>query len=356
MDLYNNYTPYGETPPQDPLMTINERRRNERKGLNIAATKLGCLLLLYYGLTRAMNYVYYFVLYLAATGELSLDINEVAKYLSQNAEKYSSSYYSMLGNLSIVLTSLIITMTAARFIFRVSLMSMLRPEREHFTGGVKWFTASMSVNVIVSMIVGILVTILGSVGITVPESDFSISDSSTATLIMQFLYVIAIGPVCEEFIYRGVIITLLKPYGKGLAVFFSAFIFGFMHGNLPQFAATFAGGLVFAAVAVKYDSIVPTLVMHILNNIAASIYDFTDVLGVSRNTASQGYYTIVIICLIIGSYMLIVKGRELKPEEESSFTLTASQRKITVFINIAMLVYFCILFVGYIRSFMVSNM
>ena len=354
MDIYNPYPP-GGAPVPDPVMMINEQRRRERHGLFVNAMKLGILLLMYEGLTYVMNRLYFIALYVSATGSFTLDTNEIRKYLSDHYSTYSSSFYSMLGNLSIVSVSVVVLFVAARVMFKISLVPMLRPKAAYFSGGIKWFSASMSINVLVSFVVGILVYVLGTIGVVVPESDFSMTDSSLGTLIMQFLYVVAIGPVCEEFIYRGLVITLLKPYGKGLAVFFSAFIFGLMHGNIPQFAATFAGGLVFAAVAVKYDSIVPTLVMHILNNIAASIYDFTDVLGISRSTAGNIYNSIVIVCMVFGLYMLIVHFRQLRPSEEKRFSLTSGQRRLAVFSNIAMLVYFGFIAIKYIRSFMMYN-
>ena len=349
-----NYYGTGYSQP-DPMMQLQEQKKAEKHGIFVAAAKLGAILIIYELLTFAMNYAYYYVLYFAKAKKFTLSFDEVRDYFRSNPDSISSSFYNMLGNLFIVLLSMVILLIIAFAVFKVELRSMLKPEKKHFTGGAKWFTLSMSVNIFVSILVSIFVTIMSSAGVTVPEQDFSMTDSSTGTLIMQFMYVVLLGPVCEELLYRGIIISILKPYGKGLAVFFSAFLFGFMHGNIPQFVSAFAGGLVFAAIAVKYDSLVPTMVMHILNNTSASIYDFTDVLNVESSKADMIYYSIVIICAVIGMYLLFVKFKEIKPKEEKTFILTSGERKRAVFLNIVMIIYLGIILVGYIRSFIDYN-
>ena len=344
---------FGQQP--EPMMQLSEQKKAEKRGLFIAAAKLGALLLLYEVLTYVMSYAYYYVIYFVKAKKFTLSFDVIREYFRNNSFSISSSFYSMLGNLFIVIISLAILLILAVAVFKVELKPMLIPKKEHFSGGAKWFTLSMSMNIAVSIVVSIAVAMMSSAGVTVPEQDFSITDSSTRTLVMQFMYVVLLGPVCEELLYRGIIISILKPYGKGLAVFFSAFIFGFMHGNIPQFVSAFAGGLVFAAIAVKYDSLVPTMIMHILNNTAASIYDFTDVLNVDRAVANNIYYSIVIICAVIGMYLLFIKFSEIKPKEEKTFALSSGERRRAVFLNVVMLVYMGVILFGYISSFISAN-
>lgn len=356
MEQYNNFSPYGYQPAQNPVEALKEQRRQEKHGLFINASKLGALLLLYEALTYGMNYVFYYFLYFIKSGSISFDRATLRDYFTEHKEILNSSFYKMFGNLFIVILSMIILLVIARFAMGVRFDKMLKPEPSHIGSGVKWFPLSMTMNYIVSIIISILVSVLSTAGITVPEQDFSMSDSSTGTLVMQFLYVVLLGPVCEELLYRGVIITLVKPYGKGLAVFTSALMFGAMHGNIPQFASAFAGGLVFAAVAVKYDSIVPTIIIHILNNTVASIYDFTDVLKVSERISDHIYNSVFILVIVIGFYILFTKLKDIKPQEDTQFALTAAQRRQGLFLNIFILIYFCLLIAQYISSFVDANL
>lgn len=355
MDQNNNIPPFGYGAYQSPADIIKQEKKQEKHGLFINASKLGALLLIYEALTYGMNYVYFYLLFFIKSKSFSLEPDVVRDFYKENSSIMDSSFYKMLGNLFIVVVSMLILLLIAKYLFKIKFEDMLRPKASLVKNGFRWFPLSMSMNYAASIAISIVVGILSTAGLTVPEQDFSISDSSAGALAMQFAYVILLGPLCEELLYRGVIITLLRPYGKGLAVFFSALFFGAMHGNIPQFASAFAGGLVFAAVAVKYNSIIPTIVIHILNNTVASIGDFTDVLNVKEVITNHIYYAVFITILIIGFYIIFVKIGEIKPTEERTFVLTASQRRMGVFMNIFVLAYFALLIMQYISSFISAN-
>lgn len=74
----------------------------------------------------------------------------------------------------------------------------------------------MAVNSAVSVIVSFFTVYMGEMGITVPQSDMSLSKPGALIVAVQVLYVIIIGPIAEEFIYRGIILTLLSLSENGL--------------------------------------------------------------------------------------------------------------------------------------------
>lgn len=81
-----------------------------------------------------------------------------------------------------------------------------------------------------------------------------------------FLYAGLVGPIMEELIFRGIILRILRPNGKKIAIVGSAFLFGLFHGNLIQTPFAFCVGLVLGYVAVEY-SILWSMVLHIFNNL-----------------------------------------------------------------------------------------
>ena len=111
---------------------------------------------------------------------------------------------------------------------------------------------------------------------------------------MQFSYVVIIAPIVEEFIYRGAILTALSPYGRGAAVLFSALAFGLMHGNIPQAASAFGTGLVYAIIAAKCGSILPTVIIHCLNNLLANFSSISDAIGLEHYETFMSVAEIVI--------------------------------------------------------------
>lgn len=82
------------------------------------------------------------------------------------------------------------------------------------------------------------------------------------------LFVIAAAPaVCEEMMFRGVILHALKAkYRVPSAIVITAALFGVFHMSLVKFIPTALLGLVFCIVVWWTDSIYPAMLMHFINN------------------------------------------------------------------------------------------
>ncbi|MBQ4116398.1 MAG: CPBP family intramembrane metalloprotease, partial [Clostridia bacterium] len=68
------------------------------------------------------------------------------------------------------------------------------------------------------------------------------------------------------------ILEKLIPFGKAFAVILTALLFSLMHTNTSQFLYAFMGGLFLSAVAVKYGSVIPAILLHFSNNCLSLIY------------------------------------------------------------------------------------
>ncbi|MBP3272852.1 MAG: CPBP family intramembrane metalloprotease [Ruminococcus sp.] len=333
-----------------------EGQKNEKKGLFKNASMLGILLVLYNILSYVYLRVFYYATYFKCTGSMPESFNAMAKYLrEEQAELIDSTAFSMAANLSIVSASAVTLLIVARLFMKIKLGDMLRPFKGAAKTGFVWAPLALTLNLLSGIIVGMVVSMFEQSGMSVPEPDFSISDPSKAALIIQFAYVCLIGPVIEEIVYRGLIIKLISPYGKGLAVFISALIFGIMHGNISQAITAFAGGILFAMVAVRYNSIVPTIIIHIFNNTVSSIPDFGDALGKNTDTL---YYGVLIAVMFFGAYMLIVKLKDLDrgiKESTPKYALVTGERARYAILNPFMIIYFIFIAYEFISSFMKAN-
>lgn len=85
-------------------------------------------------------------------------------------------------------------------------------------------------------------------------------------VLMAFISIAIVPALCEEFLFRGCILSNLLPYGKTTAILASAVLFSMMHGNFAQFFYTFVAGLVLGAVYVETGSIWPCTFIHLFNN------------------------------------------------------------------------------------------
>ena len=98
---------------------------------------------------------------------------------------------------------------------------------------------------------------------------------SSLTVLYMLVYVIAISvlpAICEEMLFRGVVMRGLEQFGGITAVIVSSLAFSLMHGNFSQLLLQFIGGLAIAsAVFVTHNYLVGS-VMHFTNNLFAVIY------------------------------------------------------------------------------------
>jgi membrane protease YdiL (CAAX protease family) len=83
-----------------------------------------------------------------------------------------------------------------------------------------------------------------------------------------------LAPVGEELIFRGVIqSTLSARWGPGWGLWLSSFFFAFVHADPSLFLPIFLLGVVFGYAYKRSGSLWAPMVLHILNNTAATLSD-----------------------------------------------------------------------------------
>lgn len=89
---------------------------------------------------------------------------------------------------------------------------------------------------------------------------------------LGILCIAVLGPILEELLFRGAITrVLLEKYSPAKAVIISALIFGIFHINPAQVVSAFLIGLLLAWLYYKTASLIPCILVHILNN-SLSVY------------------------------------------------------------------------------------
>ncbi|MBQ8320593.1 MAG: CPBP family intramembrane metalloprotease [Clostridia bacterium] len=81
------------------------------------------------------------------------------------------------------------------------------------------------------------------------------------------LFVVAVLPaVFEEVLFRGIILKGLRGFSAGAAVLLCGGLFSLFHQNPAQTAYQFCCGVCFALLALRAESVLPTVLAHFLNN------------------------------------------------------------------------------------------
>lgn len=133
------------------------------------------------------------------------------------------------------------------------------------------------------------------------ESTFSNMEGSW----LGILAIAIVGPILEEILFRGAITSeLLKAYSPKKAIFFSALIFGIFHINPAQVLNAFLLGLLLAWLFYKTHSLIPGILIHILNN-SLSVY-FTRTYPEADTLADIMGPTPYFLCLALAVLLVVV--------------------------------------------------
>lgn len=173
---------------------------------------------------------------------------------------------------------------------------------------VSLFCLATTSQLIFSLLNVVIEWLLNQVGLSAQSS--AEAASLTATSFSMFLYAGIAAPVFEEFFFRGVVLRHMQPYGKRLAVFASAFLFGMFHGNIVQSPFAFCVGLVYGYTAVEY-SILWAMLLHMVNNLLLGDM-LTRIATLTGDLAIDILFTVIIYGSAIASVViLIVRRREV---------------------------------------------
>jgi membrane protease YdiL (CAAX protease family) len=119
------------------------------------------------------------------------------------------------------------------------------------------------------------VLILYQHGLTPPTSDVYselLGNTTWYTLILNLLLAGVLAPLVEETLFRGIVFQSLRTYcGKWTAIVISAAIFSGLHLQLYGFFTRFVLGIALAYLYDKYKSLYPSVTLHALNNIVATL-------------------------------------------------------------------------------------
>ncbi len=119
----------------------------------------------------------------------------------------------------------------------------------------------------------VFLALLEEVGYVMSEIAFP--DTTTFWGFVAGVISICILPAfVEEFIFRGVILHSFPKEKAWRGILISAALFSLMHGSAQQTVYQLVMGVILGIVAVKTNSIVPCIFLHMLNNVISLLFLF----------------------------------------------------------------------------------
>lgn len=163
--------------------------------------------------------------------------------------------------------------------------------------------------------------------------------------LLSFISVALVPACCEEFLFRGCVLSNLLPFGKTVAIIASSLLFALMHGNIAQFFYTFAAGVVLGLVYVETGSIWTSFFIHLFNNflsVASSVV--LDNFGEEAAYSITMMLDIFVICLGLLCAVILIyrkKGKlfALEAEREKQISSNGALKHFFNPVMIAFLVF-----------------
>ena len=314
--------------------------------------RLGAMLIGYRILNYLTIYLIYPITYYVLSGKLK-GYSGAAKGLKEDySDLLKTTAFRMMMNSAITVSSLLLIIAFGYVVLGFSFKGFLKPSQDGAKKGAFFFPACFMLNIIMSTLVNYFVGIMGSVGVTIPEADFTIKTPSAASVAFQFLYLAVIAPLVEETIYRGMILSSLSKYSETAAIFFSALCFGLMHGNIPQAVSAFGTGLAYASIAMSSRSILPSLIIHSLNNMLVAMSEIGNALNVPHIDTVTSIFQVIVA--VIGIYLLFTRYTYFRNDRSEALSPKGETVRV-IYKNPVIITYLCIMVISILLDIIDNN-
>ena len=239
-----------------------------------------CYFLLYYGMQLILCFVYMLVYIVrtvaetagkvAAATDLGLEVSEWIPDAETIA--FGAIDYLLQKQNDLIIISGILTIAFLVLFFLIRKKNVLTETGVVKTKG-KYLALGLGLGLTTMLMINFGLSLL-------PESWLEDYAAQSSVLLggsdlAIFVSTVIMAPLIEELICRGLMLSRLR---KGMpdwaAVLVSSLIFGLAHGQIVWITYAFLLGVVFGVVAVKSESILPGLVMHMVFNLCGMVLPF----------------------------------------------------------------------------------
>lgn len=334
----------------------------EKKNLRKATSAVAILMLLFLIFCIIYDYALFYGINLAFNDEFVFK-----KSYTQEAAKFFYNFVPnmrMIENFTIQTLSLLTSFGIVRLFYKFKPFPILpkKNTQEDNNGGNKLsvpkltgccFCIIFSINWLTTMIISFVTQFIEKAGLVLPEPDFTFGSNSFANLFIYFLSLCIFAPIIEEFLLRGCVIKILKPYGNWLAIFVSAFFFALLHGNIGQGFGAFFIGVILGFVAIKTNSILPSMIIHAINNFFPFIFV---VLNNFKQDSVIILFSMVYIAIITaGIAFACIYRKKFKLNDSNTTSLTRKESYATLFTSVFIYLYLAYEVYRFVRPIILSN-
>ena len=191
----------------------------------------------------------------------------------------------------------------------------------------------------VASIVSEWASFIGIEPISMPSSQ----NGTLPILLLSLLSTAVLPAILEEWLFRGVILQLLRPAGDLTALILTSALFGVTHGTVEQIPFAFVVGLACGYYVLKTGNIYLGMVLHFLNNAMAVVLDCI-LLNATEAEDAAWTYGLFIVLTVLGligwMYLRHRAPSAIAPVYDGrSSWMSRAERRRTVWLSPPVLIY-----------------
>ena len=126
-----------------------------------------------------------------------------------------------------------------------------------------------------------------------------------ASLLGVIISLVVIPAVCEEFLFRGVLLAEYNGLGEANAVVMSSVCFAILHFSVQNFPAYLLVGLLLGILTVVSRSLIPGMVLHLVSN-ALNLFVSDSFLRITMQKNGRFFVGFILIVLFAASLALFL--------------------------------------------------
>lgn len=244
---------------QPPLSPTKQERKRIRHYYN--AVGLGFFAHFFFIQLTAVL-IFMLLDFLLSFGNGSIDPDT---YMEQSSIMISiNGLLFLIMNTAVALIGCRATKVPVRHLFRTEQMPRCRQL-------LSYFAIAIFIQCAAGYVAEFVTDFLSQGGITAYEPDVDYYGSTNA-IFAEILYSCLIAPITEELLYRGFALKNLSRVSQRTGILLSALLFGLGHQNISQFVLAFPMGILLGELAVRYNSILPSIFVHIVVNSVSTVF------------------------------------------------------------------------------------
>ena len=241
---------------------------------------------------------------LRAVGELPENYLMIAdQYMQDSAVGIAVTLVSFLaGNLTAFAVGCKLTGVRPREMFRTREFGAARC--------LLYAAAGLWIQMLAGLLSDALLSLSSRAGFSIPAPE-SFGGGSAIRTMAYVLYGCLIAPVTEELLMRGFALKNLSRVSQRFGILMTAFLFGLMHENIPQFLLAFPLGILLGYITIRHNSVLPAIAVHIAVNTAGIVTDLLQ--GVLSSSAYRMFNLVYMLAVLaigtVAALFLLVTER-----------------------------------------------